>query len=157
MFSKKKFLLISKINLLVIILLILIKIMPVTLSKYQRLYVYDDNGNEIRYHNSKGEKEWREYDSDGNVIHVKNNKGYDVRYEYDTNAKYIPPTFNEKTSKKFKCNYLFEGRQNDTLIFNFSKDGSIQLESSYGEIIYIANSLGALAETLIDLEDGCFE
>lgn len=35
MFSKKKFLLISKINILIIVLLLLIKILPVTLSKYQ--------------------------------------------------------------------------------------------------------------------------
>ena len=45
MFSKKKFLLISKINLLVIILLILIKIMPVTLSKYQSSGIGNMNSN----------------------------------------------------------------------------------------------------------------
>ena len=45
MFSKKKFLLISKINLLVILLLILIKIMPVTLSKYQSSGIGNMNSN----------------------------------------------------------------------------------------------------------------
>ena len=45
MFSKKKFLLISKINLLVIVLLILIKIMPVTLSKYQSSGIGNMNSN----------------------------------------------------------------------------------------------------------------
>lgn len=45
MFSKKKFLLISKINILIIILLILIKIMPVTLSKYQSSGIGNVNSN----------------------------------------------------------------------------------------------------------------
>ena len=45
MFSKKKFLLISKINILIIVLLLLIKIMPITLSKYQSSGIGNTNSN----------------------------------------------------------------------------------------------------------------
>ncbi|MCI6265672.1 MAG: hypothetical protein MR598_02350 [Erysipelotrichaceae bacterium] len=45
MFSKRKFLLISKINILIIILLLIIKIMPVTLSKYQSSGIGNMNSN----------------------------------------------------------------------------------------------------------------
>ena len=45
MFSKRKFLLISKINILIIVLLLLIKIIPVTLSKYQSSGVGNMNSN----------------------------------------------------------------------------------------------------------------
>lgn len=45
MFSKRKFLLISKINVLIIVLLILIKIMPVTLSKYESSGIGQMNSN----------------------------------------------------------------------------------------------------------------
>lgn len=45
MFSKRKFLLISKINILIIILLLIVKIMPVTLSKYQSSGVGNMNSN----------------------------------------------------------------------------------------------------------------
>lgn len=45
MFSKRKFLLISKINVLIIVLLILIKIMPVTLSKYESSGIGKMNSN----------------------------------------------------------------------------------------------------------------
>lgn len=45
MFSKRKFLLISKINILIIVLLLLIKIMPITLSKYQSSGIGNMNSN----------------------------------------------------------------------------------------------------------------
>ena len=45
MFSKRKFLLISKINILIFILLLILKIMPVTLSKYQSSGIGNMNSN----------------------------------------------------------------------------------------------------------------
>lgn len=49
MFSKKKFILINKINLLIIILLILLKLLPVTLSRYESNATGETNTNIAYY------------------------------------------------------------------------------------------------------------
>ena len=49
MFSKKKFVLFNKINLLIIILLILLKLLPVTLSRYESNATGETNTNIAYY------------------------------------------------------------------------------------------------------------
>jgi len=48
--------------------------------------LYDVNGNEIYFEDSRGYWRKYEYDSNGNQTYFENSGGYWIKHEYDTNS-----------------------------------------------------------------------
>ena len=53
------------------------------------LYLYDSNGNQTYYEDSKGYWYKRDYDSNGNLIYFENSNGFWYKYDYDSNGNKI--------------------------------------------------------------------
>ena len=52
-------------------------------------YVYDEQGNQIYFEDSKGYWYKYEYNTNGNQIYFEDSKGYWYKHEYDTNGNEI--------------------------------------------------------------------